>query len=343
MKSLNILLSSAGRRPYLIRWFHDALVRLGVQGRVVAADADALTASRHNADAFLTAPPVLSPRYESWLKNALQSHSIDLAMSVNDFELSRWSTLALKTEQSSGLVRLGPVAQTMAEDKLVLGRRLHAAGVQTPPTWSGTDVLRDPSLASISDRFVVKHRYGSGSAGLAFVDRSALAEAIHNLKDDARDRRGSRLDEERLAIDALVVQPMISGPEYGVDVVSDLRGRYRATLARKKLAVRNGETDKAISVNSSRFELLGRAVAGVFRHRGPIDTDVIDDEDGRLWLIDVNPRFGGGYPFSHLAGADIPAALIAWKLGLPEDPRWFAPVESITSAKSVETVRLGAL
>ena len=61
---------------------------------------------------------------------------------------------------------------------------------------------------------------------------------------------------------------------------------------------------------------MGAKIAAAIPHVCLIDTYVIDDDDGRLWLIDINPRFGGGYPFSHLAGADAPAAYVRWSRGL---------------------------
>jgi carbamoyl-phosphate synthase large subunit len=34
-------------------------------------------------------------------------------------------------------------------------------------------------------------------------------------------------------------------------------------------------------------------------------------------VIEINPRFGGGYPLSHAAGADFPRWLLEEALGLP--------------------------
>lgn len=342
MTSVNVLLASAGRRPYLVRWFQDAFCKLGVQGRVIAADADPLAATKYLADVFLVAPPIVDAGYRFWLEQTLEVHSIDLALSVNDFELSKWSTFPAEPTHTPKLIRLGSREQEFAEDKLALAKQLDMAGIQSPPTWSGRRVLEDSSLISDIDRFVVKHRFGSGSAGLAIVDRPALFDTIQEMKYGARDRHGAVYEKEQAALDAIVVQPEICGTEYGVDIVSDLRGHFRGTLARRKISMRHGETDKAVTVHGGPFEGIGRGVAGVFGHRGLIDTDVIEDDHGCLWLIDVNPRFGGGYPFSHLAGADVPSALIAWQQGLPDDLRWLAAEENVTSAKSVDVVRLGA-
>ena len=47
---------------------------------------------------------------------------------------------------------------------------------------------------------------------------------------------------------------------------------------------------------------------------GPADLDVMVDKDGPK-LLEINPRFGGGYPCSHLAGANFPAKLVAIRKG----------------------------
>jgi len=85
--------------------------------------------------------------------------------------------------------------------------------------------------------------------------------------------------------------------------------------------MRFGNTDRAITVTDQRLEQLGRVIGERLGHIGSLDCDVMATAKGVL-VLDLNPRLGGGYPFSHLAGANLPAALIAWANGEEPDPSW---------------------
>ena len=100
--------------------------------------------------------------------------------------------------------------------------------------------------------------------------------------------------------------------------------------------MRSGETDRAVSVDADRFEIIARGVADAVPHPGVIDVDVLIDERDTAYVIDINPRFGGGYPFSHMAGAHVPSAYVAWKAGLPVRPGWLRTAAGIISGKYVE-------
>src|SRR5690606_28947103 len=123
----------------------------------------------------------------------------------------------------------------------------------------------------------------------------------------------------------VVVQELIEGPEFGGDVVAPLvrdETTPRAVYAREKLSMRAGETDRAITVDPEPFRSLGCAVADVIGSQGLIDLDVIVDRAGVPNIIDVNPRFGGGYPFMHMAGADVPQYYVRSLLKRPIAPGW---------------------
>jgi carbamoyl-phosphate synthase large subunit len=319
-------------------WFRSALERNGVRGRLVLSDIDTHAAASRRADTFLTPPPVHSTEYPDWLKGALVDHDIQLAISVNDFELGRWATL-VGPAWFAPLVCLSSPAQRMVEDKLAADVAFRRYGIDVPDTVLAANFSSN-SLATATHGFVSKGRYGSASRGLrVFSDRADAQSVFGSASAEVTDPFGETPSSPENALDLLVVQPRVAGWEYGLDVVANFNGEFTSVLARRKLAMRGGETDKAISVDSDMFGLLARKISRAIPHRGTIDVDVIVDKSGKPWVIDVNPRFGGGYPFSHAAGADVPSAYVAWALGREHDPDWLISAPGIVGAKSV-TVEL---
>ena len=113
---------------------------------------------------------------------------------------------------------------------------------------------------------------------------------------------------------AILIQEKITGTEFGMDVLNDFEGNYVGTFVRQKLAMRAGETDKAISVIDERFNKVGKIIGENLKHIGNLDCDVFEHA-GALYVLELNPRFGGGYPFSHEAGINTAAIYIEWLKG----------------------------
>lgn len=335
---MNILLSSVGRRPYLVRWFREALVANGIEGKVIVADLDEISPARSISDEFVPAPRVDAPDYRAWLEDLLTEHPIDLAVSVNDFELSQWSLLP-RGGRWDVLLRLDSRMQELVEDKLQTGKLLDAAGVLTPDTWLGTEaeVIKTPG-----QRYVTKGRYGSASRGLRFVESADLVEAVASATQEVTTPEGqlALLQDEVDPEKFVIIQEEIAGGEYGLDVVCDLAGEFAGVLARRKISMRAGETDQAETVDAGPFEDIARRIAIAIPHPGTMDVDVIVDMHGDAYVLDINPRFGGGYPFSNLAGARIPYAYVAWAAGKPVKEEWLRNRSGVIGGKYVEVVEI---
>ena len=111
-----------------------------------------------------------------------------------------------------------------------------------------------------------------------------------------------------------MIQQLINGKEYGLDVMTDLQGNHVAVSVKQKLAMRAGETDKAITVNNEIISDIGTIIGKALKHVGNLDCDILE-ENGDYYVLELNPRFGGGFPFSYEAGVNLPGALIAWAKG----------------------------
>jgi carbamoyl-phosphate synthase large subunit len=201
-------------------------------------------------------------------------------------------------------------------DKVELASVADAAGLIYPRTWSLATISED-SCAS-EGPFVLKARMGRGSRGQKVG--LTLGEVF---------RWQSHFSEP----ERWIVQEQVPGTEFGIDVINDLSRAYRATFQRRKHQMRDGQTAVATSVKLASLDAAGESLSKVLGHQGCADVDLMVN-GSEVALLDVNVRFGGGYMFSHAAGADLPAALIAWARGGEPPPESLVPVPGLTFART---------
>jgi len=334
-RTFRVLICSAGRRNYLVRWFRDALALFpDLDGEVLVADADVKAPAFADADRGFRLPPFDSPRYFEALASLCDAENVQLALSVNDYELMRWAESPGSLPGRTVFLVPNEATLRLSFDKAYLFER--AVGFRVPETTTLSAVFDDVGLLDrFPDSVIVKPRNGSASAHLSRLDRAELVRVLASASGVADRMRLLRL--EALAPAEVLVQACVVGVEYGLDIVHDLAGAPAGVLVRQKLGMRAGETDKARTTDAASFLATASALGRQTGHVGPIDVDVIRDHAGDDWVIDVNPRFGGGYPFSHAAGANLPAVLVAWVLGLEPEAHWLSSRPGVLSGK-VSTV-----
>jgi carbamoyl-phosphate synthase large subunit len=118
-----------------------------------------------------------------------------------------------------------------------------------------------------------------------------------------------------------------------MDVINDLFGRFVTTFVRRKVKMRGGNTDRAVTVENDELAALGRTLGEGLGHVGCLDCDVFVSPSSAPVVIDLNPRIGGGLPFSHMAGANLAAALVAWRQGETPTHNALAPRPNVHIAK----------
>lgn len=334
----NVLISCAGRRNYLLKYFSAALAGTG---EVFATDASADAVALAEADQSFLVPYANTPGYVDTVLDICARNQVGLLISVNDYELP---IFAVHRDRFSAIgttaVIAGPETITTCFDKVRTATALTAAGLLVPRTiLSLAEAEEALARSTLSFPVVVKPRWGSGSLGLQIVwdfEELRLAHALLT-KLLARSFFEKTLPEEEQ--DRIVIQEYLDGVEYGLDVVNDLNGVHVVTFVKRKLAMRAGETDKAVTMDLPALEQLGATLGNLLKHVGVLDCDVFVTDRG-TYVLDLNPRFGGGYPFSHLAGANIPAALLAWRRSSEVAPEWLRVRTGVRGAKCDRMVEL---
>ena len=127
-------------------------------------------------------------------------------------------------------------------------------------------------------------------------------------------------DIKKIDYNNFFVQKKISGTEYGVDIFSiEKKNFYRACI-KKKILMRAGETDRSVITEDKQIENFCLKIKKYFRPYGNLDCDIIKDKKDNIYLIDLNPRFGGGYPASHESGFKFLNYLLEKNIKFPKKP-----------------------
>lgn len=310
---MNILFTCAGRRNYLINYFKEALKDTG---KVFATDMQLTAPALVDADVAIEVPPIYSDNYIDSLLNIISANKIDCIISLNDLELpilSKWK----KNIESTGakVIVSDERAIKIAFDKWETMKFLESSGLKSPKTFIDYNIAKEAiQNGELKFPLVIKPRWGSASIGIDFPENFEEFELAYKLQ-TIRLKRTILAEASKEDIDhAILIQEKISGIEYGMDVLNDFDGNYVATFIRQKLQMRSGETDKAISVIDKELEKIGEIIGKNLRHIGNLDCDVFVS-NGELYVLELNPRFGGGYPFSHEAGCNTAAIYIEWLKG----------------------------
>jgi carbamoyl-phosphate synthase large subunit len=333
---MNILLSCSGSRNYLIEFFKTALAG---NGQVFVCDSNPDAVSLQEADRAFIVPQSSHPEYFDRLLDICQQHQIGLLISLNDLELP------LLSQQRDRFIAIGtvpliasPTAIDICFDKWKTYQFLKQNNIPAPKTYrSLPDALEAITIGELKFPLVVKPRWGTASIGIEFPQDSEELELAYRLVKKRLTRTilaaASSIDPDR----CILIQERILGGEYGLDVVNNLQGEHVTTFVKRKLSMRGGETDRAVTTNNPLLIEIGQKIGQNLQHIGNLDCDVLSGPNGYC-VLELNPRFGGGYPFSHVAGANLPAALIAWVTGQPVNPDWLTVEPNVMSSKCARLV-----
>ena len=317
---MNVLITCAGRRAYLVEYFREAVAPLG--GRVVTANSEFYAAGLLAGDRRYLVPRIDDPEYLPALLNIVRENEIGLVLSLFDVDLP---VLAAARGQfrdiGAEVVVSDPEVIDIAGDKWRTFEFLSAQGIRTPRSWLEHEAaLGTLATGEVSFPLFVKPRWGMGSVGIHRVDDAAeLLAAVLTVREEVARTYLNLMAPGRLT-EAVLIQEFISGVEYGADVFNDLGGRHLATAVKRKLSQRPEGADFAYTIKDEELETACAELSRVLGHRGNLDVDFIRPEGGTAYVLEINPRFGGGYPFSHLAGARFPRALVQMVRGDSPDP-----------------------
>lgn len=282
---MNMLILAAGTRNKIVQYFKRTFEGVGT---VVATDASELGPAIYDADKYYIVPPITKSGYIDIILDICKIEKISGVLSLIDPELS---LLAENKERfdALGVTIIGSTYDLceMALDKMQMYKWLKRHGYNCARSWMDKEEFyRAVDAGEVTYPVFVKPYRGSASISISKVYDKETVDLLFAHEDD------------------LMIQEFLDGQEIGADVYIDLiSGEVVSIFTKKKIKMRAGETDKAVSFKDPElFALIEKFVleAG---YRGQIDIDIFEI-NGEYYISEVNPRFGGGYPHAYESGCD---------------------------------------
>ena len=282
---MNILILSSGTRNKVVQYFKKALAG---SGRVICTDMSSLAPSLYEADKFYTVPRMTAPGYIDVILDICKKEAIGGVLSLIDPELS---LLAKNREKFAaiGTTVIGSSYELceMSLDKFQMYQWLTSHGYRCAKSYMDKQAFyADVDAGKISYPVFVKPARGSASIAISKVYDRETIELLFSHSD------------------GLMIQEFLDGQEIGADVYIDLITKKVVSIfTKKKILMRAGETDKAVSFRDEKLFRLIQQFAEEAGFLGQIDIDIFRI-DGEYFISEVNPRFGGGYPHAYACGCD---------------------------------------
>ena len=282
---MNILVLSCGTRNKIIQYFKR---ELNGAGKVIATDMSPNAPALYEADVHYIVPRMTAPGYLNVIYDICRKEQVTGVLSLIDPELS---LLALHEEEfhALGVTVIGSFYDLCERtlDKWQMFCWLKEHGYACAESYIDREAFYgDVRAGKINYPVFVKPIRGSASIAISKVQDQETVDLLFEHADD------------------LMIQEYLKGQEIGADCYIDMiSGELISVFTKKKLVMRAGETDKSISFKDPELFALVERFVKEAGFRGQIDIDIFECE-GKYYISEVNPRFGGGYPHAYEAGAN---------------------------------------
>lgn len=287
---MNILITSAGRRVSLVRAFQKELKKIYPEAKIIAADANPkLSAACYAADDFFEVPRLDNPNYINALIVKCKEYGVGLIIPTIDTEL----LLLAKNRDFLEKNGVQPVIASVSfiekcRDKRVIHDFFESHNVA---------IAKEYSKDNYTLPLFIKPIDGSRSVDTFLI----------RTKEDLTEYHFSN---EKLMfleyIDHAVYDEFTCDLYYGKD------HKLKCAVPRKRIEVRDGEVNKALTANNALVAYIRKNLNYVDGAEGCLTAQFfMHVSEPKIYGIEINPRFGGGYPLSYKAGANFPGWIIS--------------------------------
>ncbi len=289
MKHHNILITSAGQRVALVRCFQDTLKKYFPEGKVLTTDMNPkLAPATYVSDGSFVVPRCTSEDYVESLLTICLGNQIGLIIPTIDTELAILAANKDIFEKHGITISVSDYSFVMmCRDKRNTGAFFEKHGIRVPnaidknhPTF--------PLFAKPYD--------------------GSLSTNLHYIK-SAEELTSEILEDPKLLFMEYIDKEVYK--EYTIDMYYGRDHKVKCIVPRERIKIRAGEINKGITEKEPLTNYLLERLETIQGCIGCICIQVfLNPQDGDVVGIEINPRFGGGYPQTYAAGGNFADMLI---------------------------------
>lgn len=305
MKRNNVLILSAGRRVELVQDFKTEAAKCSDGMKVYTTDLiPEMSSACHISDGAFAVPPISADDYIDSIYSLSVEQNVGLIIPTIDTELKKLAEARQRFKEAGIHIIVSDIGLiTLCRDKRKTADLFASYGIKSPEIYDRNH-LTLPCF--------VKPYDGSRAIGAKRVDTEADITA------------------EMMADTKLIFCQLIDieneFKEFTVDMYYDDKGRLKCVIPRERLEVRTGEVSKGATRRNRLYDVLVGKMAVLEGARGCITAQFFfNDATHELYGVEINPRFGGGFPLTYASGGNYPGWLISEYLkgeDIPFFDRW---------------------
>lgn len=262
---------------------------------VIGVDSSKYAGGFAFTDRSFTVPPASDPAFRAAITKIITETRPEFIAPLVDEEIPFFIEIA-KDASAPPFMLLAPSPEFcgFSLDKWLTFQNLRRVGVSIPDTELGsmTSELEWPA--------VVKPRQGRGGREVGYVK--------------SQDELRRYMEHASARPEDYVVQKQMRGTEFTVSVVVALDGSLLAVVP-KEVIIKKGITLAGVTRVSPAIDRLCRDIHGRLDPRGPFNVQLIVDDTGQPYVIEVNPRYSTTVALTMAAGVDEVDEVIRHALG----------------------------
>jgi carbamoyl-phosphate synthase large subunit len=279
----NVLILSAGRRVSLYKFFNKELNNINFKYKVFCGDSNIkYSAAANFSKNHIKLKPIKDKKFIENLKFLCIKYNVRLVIPTTDLELIKLSNNQNEFRKKNIELLISKndfIKQT--NNKLFTEIVFKTIGLRYPKIYSNINKIKFPAYA--------KPVQGSSSKNNYIIKNMYDFEYCKNKYND------------------LIFMKYYNSKlftEYTLDLYYDKKETLKCLVARERIETKDGEVSKS-KTNKKLSKLLWNKFSLLKNARGPITAQIfVNNKNNEVIAIEINARFGGGYPLSYYAGAN---------------------------------------